>query len=778
MSECYEYGISPTFLKCLRTLSLAGFFAVTNTLLAQTDTTTHGYPVTPFSLTHPITGVFSEFRNTLTSDHFHNGVDIPEPDGSPVYPVYNGTVTAIGAVAQNGDNAYVRVQYVVSGLTKSDAYVHITPNPALVVGDPVTAYSTVLGNIRTGLGHVHFTHGLSPYMNGIRPVGGLTPYIDNYPPNIVSVRFFVDETNTELTGGRVSGSVDIRAHIAETSAADPGGISSSTTNNGTYIAGYRILSADTASVVYEPPDQGVRYKFDRMPSDTYVARVFATGSDLSTHIYTLTNGDGASYINTSRIVNNSFWITGSLPVGNYVVMVFAEDTRGLRDTVYVPVEVTRQDFVAPTPPRIQSVMNDSTNRITIRWYPNTEADLRGYRLYFSLNGTTWTLKDGEAVLGPGRASISYDNVLSGTIFFRLAAIDSAAPANVSTFSDVYGVRLNSSPTNALIVDGFDRIEASGSYHALDHPFAMTHGQSMPHDFNTCSNEAVIEGLVSLQNYPIVIWMFGDESTADETFDINEQVLVKAYLQNGGKLFVSGSEIAWDLDRPSGPAQPDRDFLHDYLKARYAGDDANEYTVAGANGTVFAGVSLRYGVIGEGSPYDEDYPDYLTPEPGASILLHYGSTSNPAYAGIGFTGLFPGGTQPGGVVYLGFPFETITTKATRDTVMRRVYQYFDLLTGLDGDGTLTNQPQEYRLMQNYPNPFNPSTSIKFQTSNTNFVSLKVYDMLGREVTTLVSDQKPAGTYEVRFDATGLASGIYYYRITAGGFSDVKKMVLVK
>jgi hypothetical protein len=123
--------------------------------LAQVDTTTHGWPVTPFSSTHPITGVFCEFRNTMTSDHFHNGVDIPKPDGTPVYPVYDGVVTAIGTTANSGGNAYVRVRYTVSGLTKSDAYVHINPNPLLYVGGPVLAYQTVLGTILPGLGHVH-----------------------------------------------------------------------------------------------------------------------------------------------------------------------------------------------------------------------------------------------------------------------------------------------------------------------------------------------------------------------------------------------------------------------------------------------------------------------------------------------------------------------------------------------------------------------------------------------------------------------------------------------
>ena len=747
---------------------------------AQSDTTRHGWPLLPFFSSHPLTGVFSEFRNTLTSDHFHNGADIPSPDGSPAYSVYNGIITAIGTVGSQGDNAYVRVQYNVSGLVKSDAYVHIAPNPLLQFGDSVRAYQTVLGNILPGLGHVHFTNGGpsgSTLMNGIRPVGGLTPYLDNYPPQIRFVKFYLDQTNTEFPNNRVSGLVDIRVHIQETSASVPGELTSSTTNNGTYVVGYKILSADRSTEVYVPPSSGVRFKFDRMPDNTYVANVFASGSDVSTHIYTITNGNGADDVNATRVVNNNAWNSTTVPVGNYTVMVFAQDTRALTDTEYVAIQVTRQDLVPPAPPTLLSVLNDSTNRITIRWQQSPESDLLGYRLYFSVDGTLWTLKENETRLTRTSTSISYALTSQGTIFFRLAAIDSASPPNVSSFSDVYGVRLNSSTTKSLLVDGFDRTEPSGSWHDPSHPFAMTHERSIPTDFSTCANEEVITGNVNLQNYNIVVWLLGDESTTDRTFDPNEQALVKSYLRNGGKLFVSGSEVAYDLDRPSGPIQADRDFLHEFLKARYAGDDANEYTVNGAASTIFQNINLRYGVVAEGSPYEEDWPDYITPEGGSSVILHYGAVGNPVYAGAGFKGIFPGGTQPGAVVYLAFPFETITTKVNRDSLMRRVYQYFEVPTGVDEIAS-SEVPERSELMQNYPNPFNPTTKLSFVIGHSSLVTLRVFDVLGREVATLVNEELRPGTYQKTFDAMGFASGVYYYRLEAGSFSQAKKMLVLK
>ncbi|NTW49193.1 MAG: S8 family serine peptidase, partial [Chlorobiales bacterium] len=89
-----------------------------------------------------------------------------------------------------------------------------------------------------------------------------------------------------------------------------------------------------------------------------------------------------------------------------------------------------------------------------------------------------------------------------------------------------------------------------------------------------------------------------------------------------------------------------------------------------------------------------------------------------------------------------------------------------------------KPSEFALAQNYPNPFNPVTTISYAIPTGSFVKLKVYDLLGREVSTLVNDRRPAGRYDVSFDAKSLSSGIYFYRLTAGSFAESKKMLLVK
>jgi hypothetical protein len=83
-----------------------------------------------------------------------------------------------------------------------------------------------------------------------------------------------------------------------------------------------------------------------------------------------------------------------------------------------------------------------------------------------------------------------------------------------------------------------------------------------------------------------------------------------------------------------------------------------------------------------------------------------------------------------------------------------------------------------LDQNYPNPFNPATTIKYQIPEISFVTLKVYDVLGNEIETLVNSEKPAGTYEMTWNAESVPSGIYFYTLQAGSLSETKKMVLMK
>jgi len=95
-----------------------------------------------------------------------------------------------------------------------------------------------------------------------------------------------------------------------------------------------------------------------------------------------------------------------------------------------------------------------------------------------------------------------------------------------------------------------------------------------------------------------------------------------------------------------------------------------------------------------------------------------------------------------------------------------------------NNTNTEVPTSYNLEQNYPNPFNPMTNIKFQMPNSGFVQLKIFNLLGQEVATLVNEKLQPGTYKVDWDATNYPSGVYYYKLIAGDYAETKKMVLIK
>ncbi|MCW9097465.1 MAG: aryl-sulfate sulfotransferase, partial [Ignavibacteriaceae bacterium] len=116
----------------------------------------------------------------------------------------------------------------------------------------------------------------------------------------------------------------------------------------------------------------------------------------------------------------------------------------------------------------------------------------------------------------------------------------------------------------------------------------------------------------------------------------------------------------------------------------------------------------------------------------------------------------------------------------DTEGQRIAQVVPLIGSADPNSSseTENRIQNYYLSQNYPNPFNPTTKIRYEIPELSFITMKVFDVLGNEIATLVNEEKPAGKYEVEFNASTLPSGVYFYQLKAGKFIKTKKMVLLK
>ncbi len=740
-------------MKFLKTFVFHSFVLYSGIVLAQTQ---FPWPIEPFNTSHLITGSFCEYRSTSVNGHFHNGTDIPKEDGAPVYASKNGTVTSIDDNA--GSSSYVRVNDL--------AYVHIIPNPSLSIGDNVVASQTVLGTIYPGQGHVHLTNGfIGSERNSLLPNAGLTPYDDPWAPIIRFVRFYQNDTDIQFNGTQLSGPVDIRVKIDEQSG--PPGSSTSVLNNGTYKVGFKVLSEDTAVIVYEPPNNGLKFQFDVKPSNSVVNIVYyRLLSSTTSHVYQVTND----------ITGDNFWNTAALPTGNYVVMVFTEDTRQNSDTAYVAVTIEPQDVSPPEQPNFVAV-TETSNGMRLRWYPNTDADLLGYRLYFSFDNQQWNIFRDETVLTPAVNDTTIPQILNRDVYFKLSAVDNAPVPNESAFSNVMGLSNGNFSHKVLVVDGFDRRD--GGWQQPDHHFVYTTAEMLKNlniSFDAASNEAVIDGQVQLSDYEAVFWICGDEAVADESFSTVEQQLLQAYLQNGGKLMVSGSNIAFDLMGSTTNTVSDSLFLAESLYASFIAERSSGFVVSGVSGSIFEGLNINFG----STPYAINTSDVIEPVNGSETVFSY---DNGDVAGIVYDGTAK-------VVFLAFPFETISTAGERNSVMDKVaHFFFSNLTGIQDQQESDIAPQSFKLLQNYPNPFNPTTTIQYQTPVTAAVTIQIFNALGQVVKTFHIGSQPAGEYHILWDGHDdhnrqLSSGIYFVKMFAESaaqntlFTQTLKMLMLK
>ncbi|MBS1552348.1 MAG: T9SS type A sorting domain-containing protein [Bacteroidetes bacterium] len=139
-----------------------------------------------------------------------------------------------------------------------------------------------------------------------------------------------------------------------------------------------------------------------------------------------------------------------------------------------------------------------------------------------------------------------------------------------------------------------------------------------------------------------------------------------------------------------------------------------------------------------------------------------------------------------ILFLAGPAEPITMNLLID-YLHSLDEFFNFKETIDDFGdpitgivsqSGTQTPNVYALSQNYPNPFNPVTKIDFSIPKSGLVTLKVFDILGKEIATLVNEKLSAGKYETDFNASKLSSGTYYYRIETGDYVETKKMLLIK
>jgi hypothetical protein len=323
------------------------------------------------------------------------------------------------------------------------------------------------------------------------------------------------------------------------------------------------------------------------------------------------------------------------------------------------------------PPPWVYAQNVGDGQIRLSWA--TVPTIGEYTYYHGIDGINF-----DDSTTTSDTSFTFTNLPSETPHYFKVAFRETTDAVAC--SEVLAAKVMAKTANLLVVTGFDRLSGGNTF-----DFIRQHAEAIlnaSYAFDACSNELVANDIVDLNEYSAVIWILGEESTENETFSEQEQLRVQNYLENGGKLFVSGAEVGWDLveeadeenNWDNGSPNDTSFFLH-YLKADYVADDAGVYAVSGVNGTIFEGLTGITFDDGSHGTYDVEWPDCIDDRDGSTVNLTYDGTGYKA--GVEYEGLFGSGSTSGKLVYFGFPFETIYPASARDSVMARILSFFSL-----------------------------------------------------------------------------------------------------
>jgi hypothetical protein len=285
-------------------------------------------------------------------------------------------------------------------------------------------------------------------------------------------------------------------------------------------------------------------------------------------------------------------------------------------------------------------------------------------------------------------------------------------------------------------------------------------------------------LDSLSNYKTVILVETSFDAANVRYlGATARTQLKAWLNSGTasdkkSLISMGGDQAYNYNR-SGSGGRDLEFSETYGKYTYLVDNAQSTTPATEGVAIDVGNQRSMTTAPAGAGY---WPDGCRVVAGGSTVL-YRYTNHTAADTVAAIG----NNQTGYLVATVFQDPRYFNGGFGE-VLKAVVGWVrtngGVITGINNQSSVFNNPSDYQLSQNYPNPFNPETKISFSIPATGLVSLKVFDILGKEVASLINEVKTAGAHEVTFNASSLSSGTYFYRIETGNFVKTKKMMVLK
>jgi len=408
-------------------------------------------------------------------------------------------------------------------------------------------------------------------------------------------------------------------------------------------------------------------------------------------------------------------------------------------------------------PKSFAVINKANNTLEVK--VKNDGNATHYKIYTSTNGTTF-----NSPITLIKSNLILTGLTPNQLYYIKIAAYNATYSVTSATSELLGAVPCLYQDSMLVVNGFDRAVTGNTF-----DFIRQHGSSIyagNHYFSSATNEAIQDALISLSSYKSLDWILGKESTVNETFSSTEQTLVSNYLKLGGKLLVSGSEIAWDLDNSGTTA--DKAFIANYLKANYAFDTPNNQastwykSVNEISNSVFNLTDTVYFDNGTHGTYNVDYPDVLTPVNGGISTLKYTNNATSTSA-VYFSGLFPSGTVTGKLIYIGFPFESIYDVSIRNSVINDCWNFFfmNVATGIN---IFTEQPFSI-----YPNPTNDIITIN---SKEKIHNLEIYSNQGQLVR-----KKECDSITESLDLFDLNNGIYFLKLKTDKETFTQKIIKV-
>ncbi len=449
--------------------------------------------------------------------------------------------------------------------------------------------------------------------------------------------------------------------------------------------------------------------------------------------------------------------------------------------------IVEKSFTPQSIPLTPASLTDKPlmHSVQLVWELNKENDLLGYNIYRVDLESGQQVKLNTSVISD---TVFTDNTTKDRIYYNyyIKAIDSTLNESVAAVIKSRAVSLNS---GIVVID--ETFNGNGTQlkptdEQVDEFYNSILQDYSKDDFDIINAKSI--KLADFGSYSTVIWHGNDNLEFSYPFSTAEDI--KQYLKFGGNFLYTGY-------------LPTKAFEQNVeYPATFAGTSfLNEVLKIGSAQKIFG--SKFYGAIST-----DDYHNIFIDTTKTKQVMNYHLSDIESiyptaegktiyYFDTKFDSTTVSGSMKGkpvGVEYIGSDYKAITLSFPlyyMDSEQAKTFlnyvltNRFNELTGVE-DKNDEKVPQHFYLSQNYPNPFNPTTTIEYNIPDVGaygntplrMISLKIFDILGREVTTLINEEKPAGNYKVEFNASNLPSGVYFYRLTAVNLVETKSMMLLK